>query len=350
MYKSKELIYNPCAKALNVAKDWNIDPACLTDNPNAKIAALRVFYNEPHVYSYDPEVAKIDASKYDFVILSDAEYSQPREMLDWIQRNNIQRYVLAVGGKISGWENLPANWVYRSFWLERFLEVNHDVIYPNKPRPYRVDALLGARRPNRDYVMLALQQIKLLEHSIVTYRDCFPGGYHDEQSNAVAARFSETLEYPYVSSNLNPAWEPRATVDNTISFYTPHEIYSRTDYTMLTETINQGRDLFFSEKIMKACWARRVFVHFGAQYFLKNLRELGFKTFHGVIDESYDNIDNTIDRYAAAFVQVEELLKQDPVLIRDRTWAITEHNHCRLQELLGEQQQDMFNLLTQNLV
>lgn len=350
MYKSKELIYNPCWQTLDVARDWNIDPECLTSDPDAKIAALRMFYNESHVHSYEPEVAKIDASKYDFVILSEAEYAQPHEMLDWIDRNNIKNYVLAVGGKIFGWDPLPSNWVYRSYWLPRFLEVNQDIAYNNAPRPCQVDALLGARRPNRDYVMLALQHAGLLNQSIVTYRDCFPGGYHNEQSNDVASKFSETLHYPYVSSNLDPAWEPRATVDNTISFYTPHEIYSRTDYTMLTETINQGRDLFFSEKIMKACWARRVFVHFGAQYFLKNLRKLGFKTFHGVIDESYDNIDNTIDRYAAAFVQVEELLKQDPVLIRDRTWAITEHNHCRLQELLGEQQQDMFNLLTQNLV
>ena len=350
MYQSKNLIYNPCYQTLDVARDWNIDPACLTNDVNASVAALRMFYNEPHVHSYDPAIANIDASRYDFVILSEAEYAQPREMLDWIERNGIRRYVLAVGGQIAGWETLPPNWVYRSYWLPRFLEVNHDVVYDPGPRPFCVDALLGARRPNRDYVMLSLQQHGLLDRSIVTYRDCFPGGYHNEQSDAVAARFTEKLQYPYVSNNLDPAWEPKATVDNTISFYTPHEIYSRTDYTMLTETINQGRDLFFSEKIMKACWARRIFVHFGAQYFLKNLRGLGFRTFDSVIDESYDLVDNTVDRYAAAFEQVTQLLAQDPVAIRQQTWNIVEHNHRRLSELLTEQRQAMVNLLAQNLV
>lgn len=350
MYQSNNLIYNPCYQTLDVARDWNIDPACLTLDPGAKVAALRMFYNEPHVHSYDPAIANIDASAYDFVILSEAEYAQPREMLEWIERNGIQRYVLAIGGQIAGWETLPANWVYRSYWLPRFLEVNHDVVYSAGPRPFSIDALLGARRPNRDFVMLSLQQHQLLDCSIVTYRDCFPGGYHNEQSDAVAARFTETLKYPYVSHNLDFAWEPRATVDNTISFYTPHEIYSRTDYTMLTETINQGRDLFFSEKIMKACWARRIFVHFGAQYFLRNLRKLGFETFEGIVDESYDLVDNTVDRYAAAFEQVQALLAQDPVVVRQKAADVVEHNHNRMLSLLQEQQQDMFNLLAQNLV
>ena len=34
------------------------------------------------------------------------------------------------------------------------------------------------------------------------------------------------------------------------------------------------------------------FIVLGSKHFLKNLRSIGFKTFHPVIDESYDLLDN----------------------------------------------------------
>jgi hypothetical protein len=60
---------------------------------------------------------------------------------------------------------------------------------------------------------------------------------------------------------------------------------------------------------------------------MHNLRALGFKTFDGVIDESYDLIKDNNERYTAAFDQVIWLCKQDQDSIYDKIKSIVDHNY-----------------------
>ena len=41
-------------------------------------------------------------------------------------------------------------------------------------------------------------------------------------------------------------------------------------------------------------------------YCLKKLRELGFKTFHPFIDESYDSIEDDLERMKAIFTELDK--------------------------------------------
>lgn len=348
-------IYNPCYQTLDVARDWGIDPSCTTTDLTLvltqpfKVAALRVFYNQPHIHSFEPSIATVDASQFDFVILSDAEYSQPHDIQQWIKQCGIKNYVLATGGKFHNFA-LTERMVYRNFWLPRFLEVNQyqDTNADNKP--YLFDALLGARRPNRDFFMLAAQHHGLLESGIATYRPGFPGGFTDFHTDLVADIYPDTeLLYPYVSPNLNPAWEPRQEITNTISFYTPHDIYRNTWYSILCETISIGWDFFLSEKVMKAFYAQRIFVHFGAQYFLQRLHELGFETFGDIIDESYDQTPASVIRFQQAFDQVIALSKQDHASIYKKLQPRLEHNHYCLISQIEKSRQEMTALLSRYL-
>ena len=53
--------------------------------------------------------------------------------------------------------------------------------------------------------------------------------------------------------------------------------------------------------------ARRLFIAFSGQYFLKNLRELGFKTFDGIIDESYDAEEDDFKRMTMIVEETKRL-------------------------------------------
>ena len=92
--------------------------------------------------------------------------------------------------------------------------------------------------------------------------------------------------------------------------------------------------------------ARRLFVAFTGYKFLHNLRRLGFRTFDGVIDESYDLILDDTERYTAAFAQVERLcatphseilpviadtVEHNYQLLMNTDWTQFAANHVRAQ-------------------
>ena len=62
------------------------------------------------------------------------------------------------------------------------------------------------------------------------------------------------------------------------------------------------------------------------KHFLKNLRSIGFKTFHPIIDESYDLIESIELRTKAAYSSFIELQKQDPLTVRKTQQRVLDHN------------------------
>ena len=78
--------------------------------------------------------------------------------------------------------------------------------------------------------------------------------------------------------------------------------------------------------------ARRLFVAFTGYKFLHNLRSLGFQTFHGIIDETYDTIIDNNARYTAAFEQVKYLCSVDQQEIYAKIKPIVEHNYSLAAE------------------
>ena len=52
------------------------------------------------------------------------------------------------------------------------------------------------------------------------------------------------------------------------------------------------------------------FILIGAQNDLKCLRKLGYKTFDGIIDETYDTIEDEIDRLSAAYKEIENIINK----------------------------------------
>ena len=348
-------IYTPDSSCPNVIEDWGIGESKTTTDINSalaqpfSIAAVRVLFNSPDVFNYDPALSRVDLSEFDLVILSDIEYSQINEIKEWAEKNQIFNYVLALGGLCHTEQIDSSCMVYRPWWVyNHVLRLNEYQDTHLEQKPFLFEALLGARRPHRDYVMMALDKTGLLDCSLVTYRDCFIGGIIDKTSQAFQERFYDTpLQWPYVSPNINPDWEVSDKITNgNVSLIVPYEIYRRTHYSIICETHGTGNVFFLAEKIAKCLFAGRIFVLFGPPNFLSKLNELGFQTWSSLIDESYDAELRDEIRFEKAMQQVMRLAWfENPKNMLWRIEAILQHNRDRFSSMQLQYKYEMYNLL-----
>jgi len=186
----------------------------------------------------------------------------------------------------------------------------------------RYDVLLGRRKPHRDQIFAKFDS----ESNVVRY---FP----DYEDLDIRQYTAQQFEWPSI---LPPLDEPITTtaqevqVSGTVvslSQIIPVDIYNRTCYSLVAETEVNNSYSFFTEKIIKPILARRLFVAVAGQYYLRNLRSLGFRTFDGIVDETYDaiqDVDTRISAVCAAADAVDQI--SDPGLLKE----IVEHNYQHL--------------------
>jgi len=110
-----------------------------------------------------------------------------------------------------------------------------------------------------------------------------------------------------------------------VSTILPVKIYNQSWFSIYVES-RTDHTRFFSEKTAKPLLGRRLFVIFSAPGMLADLKTLGFKTFDGIIDETYDTMLNDTERWEAAMTQVVWLSNQDPKQVYSQALPILEHN------------------------
>jgi len=128
------------------------------------------------------------------------------------------------------------------------------------------------------------------------------------------------------------------------------ENYQETFLSVVSETCydNKKNDcLYISEKSLKPIMNLHPFIIFSTPYFLKNLKELGFKTFNGFIDESYDDEQCPKRRLELIFTELDKFKEKSIKELKD-WWIeiipILEHNQNRLIEL-GKSKTEKIKLL-----
>lgn len=85
--------------------------------------------------------------------------------------------------------------------------------------------------------------------------------------------------------------------------------------------------VFLSEKVFKPIVCYHPFIIMGNRGSLKKLRELGYKTFDGFIDESYDDLP-TFERYAAIVESIKKVIAiKDKFGWYESMREILEHNY-----------------------
>lgn len=313
------------------------------------IAVMPVFYSLRNKREYNEEFMRLPLHKFDLVLFTDIEWHSKKELIAWIKTTGVEHWLLHTAGV---WLDEPQDprVIYRPAWSFNFLRWNQPREDFPAQRPFAFECLLGARREHRDFAMLGMQKSGLIDSGIVTYRDVFKGHWINSTPQRVAQLFDNTtLQYPYVSPNLDPGWEVKEKMDNSVSGLVPWEIYNRTWFSVVCETLAQGRVFFSSEKIAKCLHARRLFVVFAIQGFLQHFHDWGFETFGDVIDESYDAESADIVRWSRAFEQVQWLCNQNLPALLQKLKPRLDHNHHRLYAFEREKTQELKQFVLDHL-
>jgi hypothetical protein len=337
------------------------DPSNYVSDTRKKIAIVNL---SEEIYSYETVLPlSFDLSKADLVVVYSREDVFKNK--ETVEREIFQSYnnknICVLAGGID----------YRTYSDEYFYpllshfklttEASDNSITPDiNEKNFLFDCLLGTPKPSRKYIYYRLLEDKLLDRSLVSitveqdyyqtehYDDLWPDISHEYQSkygaiNGYKSDFLKSIDRRYQVENLekldvnNPANNLITAINGIINdtnhghsywrriYTTPHEVYNNTWYSIITETYQNHR-YQPTEKTAKAFLGQRIFVPFCCKHFLKNLKNLGFKTFSSIIDESYDEVEDTVKRFDMAWQQVRMLAQSDPRNVYDKVQDILQHN------------------------
>jgi hypothetical protein len=114
--------------------------------------------------------------------------------------------------------------------------------------------------------------------------------------------------------------------------YEPH-INSYFDICFESFFYNESETISLTEKVFKSIINFQPFVFVTTFGTLKILKELGFKTFDGFIDESYDDIQNNDKRMDKIYSEIKRLCEMSKEEIHNWYWSMEDiliHNHNHL--------------------
>lgn len=184
-------------------------------------------------------------------------------------------------------------------------------------RPKMFDCLLGKKRQHRDIIQTYYTNSQYRDSIVFSYYD------HDLDQGLWDADVDDYQLYWGPQPQPMDFEFPRVPRQTLL----PLNVYNQSYYSIVAETTTENSYNQYTEKVAKPIIAGRPFVVFAGQNYLSNLRQLGFKTFASVIDESYDSIANFRERMHAAWHQVEWLCAQDPAHIYGELHDVLQHNH-----------------------
>jgi hypothetical protein len=194
---------------------------------------------------------------------------------------------------------------------------------------YLYDCTNFRPRPQRIFNYLHLENAGLIPHGNISI------GTHPEWATKIT---KEQLTKYHLPADLNTTIVPRNI--NQVKPTDPNqyyefverildEVYLNSWVSVITESsyFNHEHSVFISEKTFKPIACMQPFIIVGSKHSLKYLRKLGYKTFDGFIDESYDELDDN-DRFLAianALIKIKNI--EDKVSWYKSMQDILEHNH-----------------------
>ena len=279
-------------------------------------------FHMPYPYSskFEDKITEALAKCSVVVILVSELHKDSAEFIRKYQNPKIKYFVC---GTVHGCETRP--------WMDWFITTvnfykNNDLLdqlFPYRVKPRVFDVLLGWAKPHRQKIYDYILENKLTHNVTLTYLQ--------DRNLPLQKQLPDSWIWPNIDV-------PKASCSNTITQITyqsqavslsqiiPLDIYNYSSYSIVAETNYDNHYSFYTEKIVKPILARRLFIVFGGQYYLRNLRQMGFQTFDGIIDESYDAVENHDERFKLALEQMHKLIDQPQEDILKRIEPIVEHN------------------------
>ena len=185
-----------------------------------------------------------------------------------------------------------------------------------KKRQFLWEFMFGQFRPYKDIFFERFKKHPVSNYTFFNYFRKDPSSGIWSNGVTPCVHTAETID-----GNQNPFDSPVRHSD-----LIDLEIYDNSYYSVAIETVIHNDFAMFSEKEAKPIMAKRPFIVMGARHQLKAFRSLGFKTFSPCIDESYDEIEDTEQRFEAVMTSMLALCEKDPVEVYDLLHDTLEHN------------------------
>jgi hypothetical protein len=168
------------------------------------------------------------------------------------------------------------------------------------------------------------------------------------------------LNIHYQNYNFkNPHWQPH---NNLESYYTENIAdshfsadfditdYNATDIEIVLETLFDDSRLHLTEKSLRPIACKQPFILAATPGSLEYLRNYGFKTFNGIIDESYDLVQDPVDRMFAIVSTMKKITSWNKDQYNDNMKKLQEIAEYNQQHFFSKKFFDVINdELTQNL-
>jgi hypothetical protein len=108
--------------------------------------------------------------------------------------------------------------------------------------------------------------------------------------------------------------------------------YSEFDLELVAETYCHGDTFFVTEKTVRPMVAGKSMLIYGPQNYLERLRNLGFRTWHSIWDESYDQLTGPARWHAIKNI-INNLVNVDQEQLYQQCLPIVQHNQQQAQLL-----------------
>jgi hypothetical protein len=218
-----------------------------------------------------------------------------------------------------------------------------DEIYNKTNKPYKFLFLNGRTRPHRKYMIEKMRDAGLLEQALWTNLDTTPV-YHHIYNSDLLSRPSETkllpVEYEVemfqsgIKDQYQQKFAKHELFDNHWGeIYLRAEPYIDTYFSLVSETVFDYPYSLRSEKIYKPIAIGHPFVAVANRGFYRDLHNTGFQTYHTLIDESFDLIDNNQDRLDRIACVVGDLCASDLDEFLVAAHTISKYNQQHMAEL-----------------
>lgn len=237
--------------------------------------------------------------------------------------------------------------LYVPWWLIKthyeFTEKIHTHIPLEKSTVEEKDILCLNRRVRRNKLatLIELYRKKLLPSTLVSLAWLHPNTKIDIETGFFGNSVYDLFEYLNIDFyNFTSIQPPNDAIKGSgirsdeFLFYTDPRWYLNTKISCVTETFYYDYDPLFpnnryydrkihlTEKTWKAIWFGHPFVLVAEEGGIEAIRRLGFATFNGLVDESYDAMSDQ-ERLKNSIDQIPTLIEMTKT---GRTLPITEHN------------------------
>jgi hypothetical protein len=232
-------------------------------------------------------------------------------------------------------------------------------IYKKINKPYKFLFLNGRARYHRKYLLEEFQSKDLLQQALWTNLDVsnldprqhiwnppntkdsipvkfLPVEYEVDRYRALLQSSLQSVDQKgnQGENTIGPLFNKNLVFGNEWGeIYLQAEPYIDTYFSLVTETVFDYPYSFRTEKIWKPIAIGHPFVAVANQGYYRDLRNLGFKTFNSIIDESFDEIGDNQTRIDRIIEVVEDLCKQNLDHFVKECYTICKYNQEHFAEI-----------------